>query len=131
MARVDASVAGGFDWVKSPGLLETYVSQRLSSYGQLLTVKVTPVSQLPGGLFGNRFTARVSFNPSTNRTTEEWRTIIADAFTSWNGIPATVAITSSGEARQPDTASPFSGLQTVLLLGAVIAVALVARDFSR
>lgn len=130
-ARVDASVSGGFDWLKQPGQLETYVRTRLASYGQVLLVHVTPTGTLPGGLFSSRYVATVSFIPTNELSTDRLRDIVAGAFRDWNGVPAAVTITSRGEAPQLVAASPFDGVSTLLMLGAVIVVALAVRDVAR
>ncbi len=126
MARIDASVAGGFDWLKAPGALESYVSTRLAQYGQVLTVHVSVA------LFSSRYTATVSFIPSTGLTTEQARSAVAEAFTEWNGIAANVAITSAGEAPQQQPASafdPFTDATTALItLAALVAVVVIVRE---
>lgn len=128
-ARVDASVAGGFDYLKLPDSLETFVSTRLSLYGQVLGVHVAPV------LFSSRYTATVSFTPSTTMTTDQLRDLIGDAFTSWNGVLASVTITSAGEPSQLPAESLFSldtsGLQGLLAIGALVLGLLVLRDVTK
>ena len=127
MARVTASIGGGFDWLKAPGQLETYVSTRLSTYGQVLSVHVEPV------LFGSRYTATLTFEPAQDYSIDALRALIVDAFTSWNGVPANVAITSRGEAGQASPASlldPVNSLsKTIIVIGALLAGVLLLREF--
>lgn len=131
MARVDASVAGGFPFVVLSldplGALETYASTRLSQYGQVVAVNVAR------GLASRRYTATVSFLPSTGMTTEQARDVISGIFRDGTGGTATnVSITSAGEApQQQDSAfDPLKDASSALItLAALVAVIVVVRAF--
>lgn len=135
--RIDASVAGSFDYIKDPDALESFVRQALVQFGTVLTVNVD------SSWFNENYTADVAFiTTAAHASIEDIRGIVAGVFESWNGRRPAVTLPSFGDTPQrgqapaglPDNGSGFQwpDLQwptidtSTLVFGAVIVIAIVA-----